>query len=255
MLFRISTHDLTLDQDIQGFGLTSEVKVTNNIRFDGLDFITGPAETAQSTRVLQSGGPSNFTNGATFISITHIVNTIPSGTCNPEGNKPAPPPLPLPINNVYTGTVVYEDLWPYKRDYDLNDLVMFCKFNLVTDNNNKVTSQVIKLLVKAAGASCQNGFGIQFDNLAPSDVDSVTGSSPHYNYISPGSSGTENGQNNAVIIAFDNVANVFHPVTPVFFNTVQGAAVGTADTLTGILIYRAAGMQPISGIRKIFIKR
>ena len=168
---------------------------------------------------------------AHFCKFAHISNTVPVSACNPEGNTPVPPPSPPPVNNVYTGTVVFEDLWPYKGDYDLNDLVMFYKFNLLTDNNNKVTGMIIKLLVKAAGASYQNGFGIQFDNLAPSDIASATGSSLHYNYITLGSNGTENGQNNAVIIAFDNAASVIHPVTPVFFNTVQGAPVGTADTV------------------------
>ena len=228
----ISTKDLTLNQDIQGSGVRNEVKVTDAIRFDGPNVITGAIETAQTTGVLQSGGPSNFTAGATFVSFAHIANSIPVTECNNEGNNPPTPPPPPPVNNTYTGTVVYEDLWPAKGDYDMNDLVMYYKFRLLTNSSNKVTDISIKLYVKAAGAGYQNGFGIQFDKLSPSDIASVTGYSLHGNYISLAANGTENGQTKAVIIPFDNASNVIHRVTPVFFNTVQGEAVGTADTVS-----------------------
>ena len=227
----ISTTDLRMNNDIQGFGTRNEVKVSGNLRFDGPNVITGPIECAQTTGTLVSGGPSNFTGGATFVSFSHIVNTISVTECNPEGNTPPTPPPP-PVDNTWTGTAVYEDLWPAKGDYDLNDLVMAYKFKLITNNQNKVTDITIELTVKAVGATYQNGFGIQFDNLLPSDIASVTGYNLKYSYITLSANGTESGQSKAVIIAFDNAANVIHQVGGMFFNTVVGAPVGTSDVVT-----------------------
>ncbi|MCX6281608.1 MAG: LruC domain-containing protein [Bacteroidetes bacterium] len=224
----ISTKDLRVNADVTGYGTRNEIKVTDMLRFDGPKVITGPIETAQTNGVMTSGDMTNFTGGATFVSFANILNTIPTSECNPEGVNPPP----APVGNVFTGTAVYEDLWPEKGDYDLNDLVMYYKFTLTTNVQNKVTDIQIKLYVKAAGASFQNGFGIQFDNLVPGDIASVTGYNLKYNYITLSANGTESGQAKAVIIPFDNTDNVIHRVTPVFFNTVMGAPVGTADTVT-----------------------
>ena len=233
----ISTYDLRVNADVQGFGTKNEIKVTHDLRFDGPKVITGPIETAQTNGVMVAGDASNFTLGATFVSFAGITNTIAVTACNPEGVNPPP----VPVGNVYTGTVVYEDLWPAKGDYDLNDLVLYYKFTLTTNVQNKVTDVQIKLYVRAAGASFQNGFGIQFDKLVPGDIASVSGYNLKYNYITLSSNGTEAGDAKAVIVPFDNYENVIHRVTPVFFNTVLGEAVGTADTVT-ISIHLTAPM-------------
>ena len=226
----IRTYDLRMNSDIQGFGTKNEVVVSNALNFDGPNFITGPIETAQTNGVLAKGTvAANFSNGATFVSFAGITNTIPSTSCN--NNHGVNPPL-NPLKNVYTGTTVYEDMWPEKGDYDLNDLVIYYKFTTTSNSENKVTDIQVKLYVKAAGASLKNGFGIQFDNLVPGDIASVTGYNLKYQYITLSSNGTEAGQTKAVIIPFDNVDNVIHRVTPVFFNTVIGDPVGTADTVT-----------------------
>jgi len=225
----ISTTDLRVNADVQGFGTKNEIKVISQIRIDGNNkYITGPIETAQTDGILTAGNLSNFTNGATFVKFANITNTIPVTACNDEG---VTPPV-TPVNNEYTGTAVYEDLWPGKGDYDLNDLVISYKFSLTTTAQNLVTDIKIELLIKAVGASYENGFGIQFDNLVPGDIESVSGYNLKYNYISLASNGTENGQAKAVVIAFDNADNVLHRVSPVFFNTVLGAGVGTADLIT-----------------------
>ncbi len=237
----IETYDLTVNADITGIttaaapGTRNTIKVTHDFRFDGPNVITGTIEAAQTTGVLvpAHGGPSNFTGGATFVSFANMTNSIPSTECNGGGTNPPPPPPPPPVNNWVEGTAVYEDLWPGKGDYDVNDLVMAYKFKLVTNNENKVTDIVIKLLVKAVGASFKNGFGIQFDNLAPSDIASVTGSNLQRNYITLASNGVEAGQSKAVVIAFDDADNVIHRAgSSFFFNTEHNAPVGTADTVT-----------------------
>lgn len=235
----IETYDLTVNADITGIttaaapGTRSTIKVTNAFRFDGPNVITGTIEAAQTTGVLvpAHGGPSNFSGGATFVSFPNMNNSIPSTQCNGGGTTPPPPPPPPPVNNWVEGTAVYEDLWPGKGDYDVNDLVIAYKFKLVTNNQNKVTDIQVKLLVKAVGASFKNGFGIQFDNLVPGDIASVTGYSLQKGYISIASNGTENGQTKAVVIAYDDADNVIHRAGSFFFNTEHNQPVGTADEI------------------------
>jgi len=237
----IETLDLTINADITGIttvaapGTRNSIKVYEDFRFDGPNVITGTIEASQTNGILvpAHGGPSNFTGGATFVSFANIINSIPGTECNGGGITPPPPPPPPPVNNWVTGTAVYEDLWPAKGDYDVNDLVMAYKFKLVTNNQNKVTDIVIKLLVKAAGASFKNGFGIQFDNLVPSDIASVTGYNIKHSYVVLSANGTESGQDKAVVIAFDDADNVIHRAgSSFFFNTEKGAPVGTADSVT-----------------------
>jgi LruC domain-containing protein len=222
----ISTKDFRVNADVQGFGSKNTIRVTDQFRFDGPKVITGPIEATQTTGTLAAGGPSNFTNGATFVSFANITNIILPSACNPEGNQPPSP------GNVTSGTIVFEDLWPGKGDYDFNDLVLYFKSTMTTNFQNKVTDLQIKLYVRAAGASFENGFGIQFDGLVPGDIASVTGGDLQYSYITLSANGTEAGQAKAVIIPWDNWKNVVNMVTPMFFNTVPGAPVGTADTIT-----------------------
>jgi len=229
----ISTFDLRMNQDITGSGLENEVKVSHDIRFDGPNVVTGPVEVAQTNGVLVSGGPSNFINGATFVSFANIANTIPTSDCNPEGVNPPPPPPPPITDNYTTGTAVYEDLWPSKGDYDVNDLVIYYKYNLRTNTQNQVVDIIAKFYVKAAGASLKNGFGFQIDGLDPSQIASVTGYRLLHSYVSINANGTEAGQNKAVIVAWDNTDDVIHRISSqTFFNTISGTGVGTADTIT-----------------------
>ncbi|MCK9204688.1 MAG: LruC domain-containing protein [Bacteroidales bacterium] len=225
----ISTYDLRMNGDIIGLGIRNEVKVAHDLRFDGPNVVNGPVEVAQTDGVMVSGDASNFVNGATFVSFANIVNTIPTSACNPEGSNPTPPPI---TDNYTTGTVVYEDLWPGKGDYDINDLVVYYKYNLQTNTENKVVNIIAKFYVKAAGAGLKNGFGFQIDGLTSSDIGSVTGYSLQEGYVSLNSNGTEANQAHAVIIAWDNTDNVIHSAGSSFFNTLPNAPVGTADTIT-----------------------
>jgi len=250
----ISTKDLTLNADVLGEGLSNEIKVTNDIRIDGPNKVNGDVEVSQTTGVLQNGGSSNFINGATLVSFSNIVHNISISGCNPEGTNP-PNPCPdsdgdgvddcndaCPNNpdcayiNVTTGTVVYEDLWPGKGDYDMNDLVNYYKYKVYSNAQNKVTSIVAKFYVRAAGAGLKNGFGFQFNNLTPSQIASVTGSVLNHGYIALSANGTESGQSKAVVIAFDNTYDVVHPVSGAgFFNTERNTGLGTADTVTIVI--------------------
>ncbi len=134
-----------------------------------------------------------------------------------------------PGENQY-GTLVFEDLWPYKGDYDFNDLVIDYNFNQQTNSQNQVTALQSKIVVKAIGASYHNGFGIQL-NILPEDINQVTGQRLTKSYINTNSNGTESQQSNATVIYFDDAFNnLSYPGTGIGVNTSRNAPYVEPDT-------------------------
>jgi len=114
----------------------------------------------------------------------------------------------------YSGTLVYEDLWPGKGDFDLNDMVLDYDFKIVKNNQEIVQSMTVTIMIKAFGAAFRNGFGFTLPTVNPNDVVSVSG----YNVINNsvfdiGSNGLENGQSKATVIVFDDVYRVMPKTT------------------------------------------
>ncbi len=124
------------------------------------------------------------------------------------------------FNNISEGTLVYEDLWPNKGDYDFNDVVIAYTYNLITNTAGLATFLEVSFTVKATGASYHNGFGFvlyNYDNpttsIRRSDIASVSGDG----YL-------ESGQSKAVFIAFYDAYNLFPSGDyPDFINTIQSA--------------------------------
>ena len=138
------------------------------------------------------------------------------------------------INNYYPaeglyGTLIFEDLWPNRGDYDFNDLVLDYQFNQIANAVNKIVEIEASLVVRAIGAGYHNGFGFQMD-LFPSDVSSITGQDLRYNYITLSSNGTESGQSKATIIPFDNAFNILPSPGGTFINTIVGQTYTPPDT-------------------------
>jgi len=135
------------------------------------------------------------------------------------------------------GTLVFEDLWPYKGDYDFNDLVVDYNFNQITDGNNLVTGIQSKFVVKAIGASYHNAFGFAI-NTNPGNVIAVTGQRFTQSYLDIAANGTENGQRKATIICFDDAYNNLpYPGTGIGVNTSSDAPFVQPDTQTVSLTF------------------
>lgn len=135
------------------------------------------------------------------------------------------------------GTLAWEDLWPSKGDYDLNDLVLPYKITLVANSDNNIVEVKGKFYIKAVGANLHNGFGWQFDNILPGQVASVTGQSLLKGYVNLNGNGTEAGQNKAVVIAFDDADNILNRAGGQFFNTLPNGITGTSDTLNITVVF------------------
>jgi LruC domain-containing protein len=107
-----------------------------------------------------------------------------------------------PSVNTY-GTLAFEDNWPSKGDYDMNDLVVKYRYKYINNGSNKVVEMTGNYFVENAMASYTNGFGVQLP-IAPSLISSVTGQRRTENYTTLNANGTEASQSKAVIIPFEN---------------------------------------------------
>jgi len=249
----ISCVDYYQDKDILGQGSKSSIKITGNGYISGTNKVNGPIETATTSGSLATGNLTNFINGGTLVKISNVTNYIPISSCNPEGIGAAPPPdtdgdgvpnnlddFPNDPTRAFTnyypakgqfGSLAFEDLWPAKGDYDMNDLVIDYNFTIISNAQNKIVDILPVFYVRAVGAYLQNGFGFQFDNLLPGAVGSVSGYSLRNSYISLASNGVENSQGNAVIIVYDNAANVTHATGGNFFNTQKNVPYALSDSI------------------------
>ncbi len=138
------------------------------------------------------------------------------------------------------GTLAFEDLWPGKGDYDFNDLVLDYQFEIITNTNNKVDRVKGTFIIKAFGATLENGFGFQLsDNISASDL-SVSGYSLTENFIRLSGNGTESRQTKPTIIVYDNAFNqMAHPGIGTGVNTEPSAPYVTPDTIQIIIDFPA----------------
>lgn len=128
--------------------------------------------------------------------------------------------------------IAFEDNWPKKGDYDLNDLVVSYRYTFTNNASNQVVDLKGEYSVAASGASFHNGFGVQLPVNA-SAVKTVTGQKAISNYITLAANGVEAGQTKAVIIPFDNhEALVKNPDGAYFINTLASKANVTSSVAT-----------------------
>ncbi|MFN4083408.1 MAG: LruC domain-containing protein [Bacteroidia bacterium] len=139
-------------------------------------------------------------NPVTAIDVTGIA-VLPSGTDTdgdgvPDNEDEFPNDNARAFRNYYPNggtyaTVAFEDLWPYKGDYDLNDVVVDFKYEVVTDALNMVKDVEGFYTLRASGGFIQNSFAVEFPTLR-SNITNLTGGT------------LENGAKNAVVKIFDN---------------------------------------------------
>lgn len=134
------------------------------------------------------------------------------------------------FDNVTTGTLAYEDLWPSKGDYDFNDLVLGYSIDQITNAENKISEICIDLLPIAAGAQYNNGFGIEIGGLLSDNVSSVSGD---FNITNDIEEYTTSKNGYFTIIPFNGVKNLFDATTD-YINT-KWYPVLAADTLSFVI--------------------
>lgn len=129
------------------------------------------------------------------------------------------------------GTLAYEDLWPFTGDYDFNDVALNYRWVAILNAQNMAVQLDFIYTVKANGAGFKNGFGVELENLLPNQVESVSGSVLTEGYVNVSGNGTENNQDNAVIMMFDNARTMLGIETTVsikFTQPISTAQLGVA---------------------------
>ncbi len=110
------------------------------------------------------GSPAGYATATAALSIP-FHDDDEDGVINNDDDYPNDPEraydLYTPAENVW-GTLAFEDLWPNKGDFDLNDMVIDYNFRIVTNASNAIKDINANLRLRAVGASLNNGFAIEF---------------------------------------------------------------------------------------------
>ncbi len=252
----LSTKDMMMNNKIEATGKSkSVVKVTGNSTFNGGSSLAGPLVYCDENGVETNWG------GVSKAFFTCQDAYLPTSSCNAEGfGKPviqdadgdgvadAQDEFPNDPTRAFTGanypsatgyaTYGFEDLWPAKGDYDFNDLVVNFRITKDLNASNKVVSMRYKLKVRAVGASFDNGFGFQLDDVASGDIASVTGMSLKKGLVNLNGNGTESGQSKAVIIAFDSPEPLIKRTTGSGFNVIKTNPTGTSTELELVVVFK-----------------
>ncbi|NPD46280.1 MULTISPECIES: LruC domain-containing protein [unclassified Lentimicrobium] len=230
---------MMINDDIVGNGSSySKIVVTGNTTINSSGSISGNIDYCDENEI-------ETNNGTIAPSVTFCEASIPETYCNPGSEGPGsldtdgdgvidefddyPYDPERAFNNYHPnentfGTLAFEDLWPFKADYDFNDLVVDYNFNTVTNANDNAVEIYVSLKVMAIGASYKNGFGMELP-IANDMVSEVTGDfSMTQNIINLDGRNLETGQSNAVVVFFDNGFDLLpHPGGGTGVNTRPGS--------------------------------
>lgn len=135
-----------------------------------------------------------------FVLDVDPVNALPD---IPDGQKPDEP-AGKP-ENLYSnrGVLAFEDVWPYKGDYDMNDIVVKYKSNTYCDADWMITGTIDTFTFLHNGAQFENGFGYEM-GVAKTSIEKVEVIS---DYKCSGQ-GLDPSLDKATVMLFDNGRNV-----------------------------------------------
>lgn len=157
----------------------------------------------------------NVTNGSDGKGASTPIPT--DTTCNPVGNKGESEDdgftedsetSDLIEGDTQPYTYMFEDNWPDKGDYDMNDVVINVTFSNNTTDGEKVMAIDVKLC--AIGAKKKLGVAFQIDGLLASDVTNFSGSE---------FSTLESGHKYTVVRLLEDVHQAFEVEPGTFVNT------------------------------------
>lgn len=164
--------------------------------------------------------------------IANIPGTTDSDNDGVDDVNDDYPTDPLKAFNNYfpsankTATVAYEDLWYFRGDYDMNDVVMDMRTNAITNSSNKLVRFEAKYCLRASGGSLKTAFAIQYP-IARSKIANLVGGT------------IEGDKTNATIQIYDDVRQYQQT-----WNTVQDA--GYNDSVNFNLSFDVTALVDIS---------
>ena len=145
-------------------------------------------------------------------------------------------------------SLLFEDMWPGKGDYDFNDFAIDYRYNTVTNAQNNVVEVDYTFVPRAAGCIYKNQFGFQLDGINTNQITSVTGTKAAS--VTLNSNGTEAGQSSGIanIIVSDNNFNLFNGASgSQMINTFDSLQKFAADTINVTVKFLVNGVSPAGG--------
>lgn len=131
---------------------------------------------SDTTEVFLVQTPSSALNGYTWVRarFSSIPGIVASGGA-PDGEVEDYRVLATnPGNSQIQDTpfyIAFEDRWPEKGDYDMNDVVIDQRTSLLLTESAQIKQFEYTGTLKALGASYHSGFAIQLDGISPYNVD------------------------------------------------------------------------------------
>ncbi len=157
---------------------------------------------------------------------TNVIPTTPSSGSDNDGDGVLNvfdeyPNDPDRAFNVYYpsakayANVAFEDLWPSKGDYDLNDVVVAYQYSGVLNAKNEMVSLDGKYKLRAAGGILKNAFSVELP-INSSDISSIKGGL-----------GLQADATKAIVNVFANSKEIIDN-----YNTKPGTSPQVTDTIT-----------------------
>lgn len=188
--------------------------------------------------------PIHSSNKGDFRDDIFIIELNPKTAAPDDLPEPSQPELPEYSDAIKQwGVVGFEDCWPEKGDYDLNDVVVAYERTFYRKNDVSVLALDETFTFLNNGATYNNGFGYQLGTLSKSgDISSVVVTS---DYKCTGQ-GLDEDLDNTVIMLFDNAKNVTKGTT---FNvrTIFNKTFSTSQLLFNPFIVVKGGKYGVEG--------
>ena len=108
-----------------------------------------------------------------FNDVQFAITSAEPGAVEPTPIIPGEVGKDEEVSYTVYGTLAYEDNWPSKGDYDMNDVMVNFEGTVVKKEDAVVRTTTTFTAVHD-GADFTNGFGIQFDNITASKVEALT---------------------------------------------------------------------------------
>ncbi len=190
-------------------GSGSSVNVTgldpaSTYYFSVIEYLTG-TETITYASSLRTTSSTNTTSSSSS------TDSDEDGVSDAEDEFPTDPFMALSTSYPAAGfgTLMFEDLWPGKGDYDFNDLVLDYRYTVISNGDGNVVEARYTFVTRAIGGGLQNGFAFQLDGIPANRIHSVSGAKTNgISYATIGSNGAESNQTNANILVLKNASEL-----------------------------------------------
>lgn len=105
-------------------------------------------------------------------------------------------------------SLIFEDLWPFKGDYDFNDTALDYSIIKIFNSSNQLAAIDFDYVVTSDGAGFVNSMAFEIEGLNPNNVASITGQILEGGVFNLANNGTELGQQHTVVALFDDHSKI-----------------------------------------------